>query len=438
MYLDEYLRNKIYFFIDRIKGKKINNLIKKIDIKLNYSNEVKIQLIEDDLKNLLFEVNKFVPYYKNNKFLDFKNLPIITKNIISQNVREYISSKYTKDEVVVVRTSGSYGTPLDYLLTKEKKQNQLAEVIYFGRKNNYDVGIRHGYFRSNPHKTKFKFWLQNETFFASKNLNQNFLKKGVLNLKKNKIKTLIGFPSAISYLAKYSLDQGYTYKDFKVNGVITSSENLTKYQRDVIREAFNCEVHSRYSTEELGVLANEYNEDSGFVINTANYIIEVLALDSDKSVNIGEIGRVVVTDLNSFAMPLIRYETGDLAKVKKFLCVDKGWVESLESLSGRTIQVLYSTKDEALYPLYLDTIMEKYTCFAQHQLIQYDRCNFLIKLVKNSNFCSSKFNLDTFKTQFFEWLGTDAKLKVEFVEDIEKLPSGKRPYIINNYKKFDV
>src|SRR5690606_32606265 len=108
MYLDEYLRNKIYFFIDRIKGKKINNLINKINIKLNYSNKVKIKLIENELKNLLFEVNKFVPYYKNNQFLDFKNFPIITKNIISQNVREYISSKYTKDEVVVVRTSGSY------------------------------------------------------------------------------------------------------------------------------------------------------------------------------------------------------------------------------------------------------------------------------------------------------------------------------------------
>lgn len=436
MYLDEFIRNKTFFIMDNLKGRHISKKIDFLDKFYSCSKEKQLQIINRKLELLLRDVVNNVPFYSGKKSSKLSSFPIINKKYISENTESFYSKKYSQPDLVPVRTSGSYGTPLTYFLTKSKKQSQFAEVIFFSRKSGYDVGVRHGYFRSNPHKTKLKFWIQNETFFASKHLDEKFIQTGIKNLKEKKIKSLIGFPTAISFLAKKCIEQGYTPSDFNVRGVITSSENLTSHQREVINQAFDCEIHSRYSTEELGVLGNQYNEASGFEMNTCNYIIEVLKLDKDESVEIGEIGRIVVTDLHSNAMPLIRYETGDLGKVGSFICNERKWVDNISTLSGRAIQIIYNTKGNPLYPLFLDTIMESYNTFSQHQLIQLTGKEYVINLVPNTNYSKDSFDLQAFLKNFYDWLGNDANIKINFVEDIEKLPSGKRPYIINRYKEF--
>lgn len=437
MYLDELIRNKLFFLLDALKGRGISKKISSLNRFYSLQEEKQLPIINRKLKVFLDDITRNVPFYVTRKeFSDLRDFPIMNKKDIAQDTNSFYSKKYNLKSLIPVRTSGSYGTPLVYFLTKIKKESQLAEVIFWGRKSGYDVGVRHGYFRSAPHKTKFKFWMQNETFFASKKLNEEFIFKGIKNLRKKKIKSLIGFPSAISFLAKSCLEQGYTPSDFKVKGVITSSENLTNHQRDTMIKAFNCEVHSRYSTEELGVLGNQYNEESGFVMNTYNYIIEVLKLDRDESVEVGEIGRIVVTDLHSNAMPLIRYETGDLGKVGSFICNEKKWVNNITTLSGRAVQIIYSTNDTPLYPLYFDSIMDNYDIFSQYQLIQMSKKDFVIKLVPNQNYSEENFNTDEFLNHFHNWLGNDANIEINFVKDIEKLPSGKRPYIINKYKEF--
>ncbi|GIM56336.1 hypothetical protein CAPN006_07300 [Capnocytophaga canimorsus] len=439
MRLGEFIRNKVYFFLDKLKSSVVKNKIDELSVFEQLSEEEKHIISEKKLQILTEDVKKNVPFYKEKNFFELKDFPIVNKKIIAENPTLFYSEKYQLEHLVPVRTSGSYGTPLTYYLTKDKKKRQLAEVIHFGRKSGYDVGICHGYFRSNPHKTKLKFWMQNETFFASKKLDDKFVKFGLNALKKKKIKSLIGFPSSISYLAQYCTEQGFKPKDFSVRGVITSSENLTVNQREIINRAFGCPIHSRYSTEELGVLGNQYDAHSGFEMNTCNYIIEVLKLDSDKSAEIGEIGRIVVTDLHSNAMPLIRYEVGDLGKVERFLCNGKKWVSKIATLSGRVIQIIYNTQGTPLYPLYLDSVMENYDFFIQHQLIQETQKKYTLNLVLNTyQYSKEDIEMEKILRDFYDWLGADAQISVNFVDDIEKLSSGKRPYIINRYKDFSI
>jgi len=225
-------------------------------------------------------------------------------------------------------------------------------------------------------------------------------------------------------------------KKYHVSGVITQSENLSKNQREVISEAFHCPVHNRYSTEEFGVLGMEYDQESGFEMNCCNYIIEVLDLHKDEPVKEGEIGRVVVTDLHSNAMPLVRYETGDLAIVGSYLDNERRWVGNLSELSGRTVQILFNTKGNPLYPLHLDEIMDPYHSIAQYQLIQQGQKDYTIKLVLGKKFQERTFDIDKLKAELNQWLGDDALITITYVEYIEQLPSGKRPYIINKYQTF--
>ena len=90
-----------------------------------------------------------------------------------------------------------------------------------------------------------------------------------------------------------------------------------KQLRINLRKVFGCNVVSRYSNQENGILAQELVDSDYFVINNASYWIEFLKLIQMWGADIGELSRVVVTDLFNYATPVIRYDTGDLAVVEK-------------------------------------------------------------------------------------------------------------------------
>lgn len=387
------------------------------------------------LAELLTKASNDTLFYKD--FNDKRSLvsfPIMTKATLIQNSSGLRSKSYSESKTVRVRTSGSYGMPAIFYLSERKKRRQWAEVLYYGAHCGYQVGTAHAYFRSNPPKSKLRFFIQNEYFFASKILDDCFAAKAVQQLSKKKIKIIIGFPSAIAYLATYCLQKCYNPSDFAIEGIISCSENLTNRHRAVIEKAFGVPVHNRYSTEELGVLGYQYEKEGVFHLNTAHYIFEVIQMESDTSVAIGEVGRVVVTDLYSEAMPLIRYETGDLAVLEAVFDCEPTWAKQLKAFSGRSIQLLQSVDGKQLYPLYFDTIMDAFPYFEQYQIIQESETSFTIVLVPNFAFENEKFITSSFLKPFKNWLGDEALITIRFQSDIEMLPSGKRPYVINRLK----
>ncbi len=390
-------------------------------------------------QDVLIKLNRFlnevqtssVFYANNNPGTNLSGYPIVKKRLLKEHMEQVLSSKYTRKELVPVTTSGSYGVPFTFYLTPQKKKRQLAEVIHFSSRAGYRVGVCHGYFRTNLPKSSRKLWFQNQIFIPSKVLDKHFLENTRSLLKSKKVKVLIGFPSAMALLATYCLEQGDRPEEFGIQGILAFAENLTAKHRDYLVKAFGCPVHSRYATEELGVLGYQTDNHSGFELNSLNYIIEVLDLDKDVSVKPGEVGRVVVTDLHSDAMPLIRYETGDLAQLGQVFDENPNWAKSLTSLSGRSVQLLYATNGERLYPLYMDLFMEESEIFVQYQMIQESKKLFTLKLVPKSNYDPADFSEDALIADLKNWLGSDAEINIQLVEDIEKLPSGKRPYIIN-------
>ncbi|MBR8729417.1 hypothetical protein IX332_000737 [Porphyromonas levii] len=418
------IRNKVFCLLKR------ENIVKYVE-ELKYaerSSDFYDKQKNSNIERFFHEIS-LVPYYKEYAGRNLNEFPVMQKAYIQKNLDLFLNPKYKDEKLITLHTSGSYGLPSKFYVTQEKKQKQLAEVIYFGKKVGYDVGVKHMYIRSVVHKSKFKQFVQNEWYLGAKNLDESFFSRARDLLIKKKIKVIIGFPTAIHRIAEYCHKRGDKPSDFCVEGIITSSENLTSVQRELFEKVWNCKVCSRYSTEEFGVLANQYEKDGKFCLNSLNYIVEILDLNSDKPAKPGDIGRLVVTDLHSFAMPLIRYDTGDLAKLDDNIKVDSfGHLTEFGMLSGRAMQIITTTSGESRYPLYFDSIMEKYPAIVQYQLIQETndqyRCLVVCDIIDNAMYSTILKDLQ-------DWVGSDANISVEKVEEIEKLPSGKRPYIIN-------
>ena len=227
---------------------------------------------------------------------------------------------------------------------------------------------------------------------------------------------MIGYASAILALAEYCNKKGDKPEQFNLKGIITSSETLYESTRNLIKETFGCDVISRYSTEEFGVLAHECTVENLHHVNELSYIVEL--------------GRVVVTDLFSHAMPLIRYDTGDLAILgEECNCNLKGMV--LERIEGRSIETIYDTNGERVSAFAINGAMRDLNNVYQYQFVQESPLINTIKLCVSNEFRESEVIISRFKNI----LGDKASIKIEYVDEIPKLKSGKRPYIISNYKK---
>lgn len=83
--------------------------------------------------------------------------------------------------------------------------------------------------------------------------------------------------------------------------------------RAVFREAWNVPLVDVYTAEEVGYIALQCPDHEHYHVQSENVIVEILD-DSGQPCRPGEIGRVVLTTLHNFAMPLIRYEIGDYAE----------------------------------------------------------------------------------------------------------------------------
>lgn len=207
---------------------------------------------------------------------------------------------------------------------------------------------------------------------------------------------------------------------------------MLEEDRRIIENAFNCPVLGRYSCEEFGVLAHECLPEKNYHLNTASYYFEILASDGDRPVQPGEPGRVIVTDLFSHAMPLIRYDTGDLAVLGKD-CPCGLRTPVLERIEGRHTEMIYDTSGRMVSPLAMITpIARTIEGIFQFQFIQKEQKKYCLKIVPMSIYPYDRAGL--IKEKLLAVLGPEAEIDFEYLESIKPLPSGKRPYIVNKYK----
>lgn len=381
---------------------------------------------KNKLKNLLDHAINTTEYYKGySNYKTLEEYPVIEKKVIKENYNHFISSAYNKDKLIPMTTSGSYGTPFTFLLTKQKKEMQHAEVLFFSKWANFDIGVKHGYVVSKIKSKKDQF-IQNQFSIAPFKISEEWLSNEKERIISNKLKVLIGYPSAIGAIAKYFNSKK---EFFKLDGVITISEVLTDDVRISIKKAFGVNAISRYSTEELGVLAIECEKNQKHHINNINYIVEILDINENKPVKPGEMGRVVVTDLYSHAMPLIRYDTGDLAILGQGDCECGIKTPYLETLSGRKLEEIYSPEGTVIASMGLNGKMRDIENVLQFQLIQIGEKDYQINLVVMEEFSSE----DEIIKRYKELIGKDANIIIKYMQDIPPLSSGKRPYILQRY-----
>ena len=420
----------LFWIKDLLSGGKIYKAYK--DIKYSYSNGNLD--FEKDINDLLQHASNTTDFYKEYRGKKLEDFPIINKMVIKENFNEIQSKQYKGKKLHKMSTSGSTGTPLTVVQDKNKRARVIAAVIFFGKLCGYTFGQRQMFLRvwvKSVKKSPIKKFIQNMITEDISNLNDSKLEEISTILEKdNKIRNILSYASTLEKLANYL--EKKEKRSYGLTSIISGSELLQENVREKLKETFKCNVVSRYANEENGILGQDCIENNHEIhLNLADYYFEFLKLEDDTPAEEGELARIVITDLWNYALPMIRYDTGDLAIVGKAECSLKSNLV-IKEIFGRKVDLIYNTYEEPVSPHLITNNMWEVKGIKQFKFIQQDRFKYKILLnLEKDSVCNETDLINKFK----KLMGENSEIEIEYTEEIPVLNSGKRKYIENLYRK---
>jgi phenylacetate-CoA ligase len=99
----------------------------------------------------------------------------------------------------------------------------------------------------------------------------------------------------------------------KIEQFLTVSDRIDPQLRKLVNEVFGARIIDRYSSEEFGYIALQCPVHDHLHVCSPSLVVEVVD-DEGNACDVGVPGRVLITSLHNFAMPLIRYDIGDIAE----------------------------------------------------------------------------------------------------------------------------
>lgn len=143
---------------------------------------------------------------------------------------------------------------------------------------------------------------------------------------------LCTFPSLLLEILRHARGENIELPPLKE--VIGVGEASPPELAGLCREVWDAPLASTYTAAETGAMAFQCLERGRWHLQAEKSLIEVLD-PAGKPCAAGETGRVIVTPLHNFAMPLLRYEIGDLATVGEGPCPCGRKLPILEAIPGR-------------------------------------------------------------------------------------------------------
>lgn len=417
------MRNAAFITMDTLKGKPLQRSLANIK-RYWQSPDMFGQWRRNQLQDTLRNARSNIPFYKDLKHTELSDFPIISKQDIKSDHDAFLCSKYKNKRLYKVSTSGSTGEPFTCFHDKSKQVRKMADLLFYNMLAEYRVGMRHALIRT-TYKSKFKQWLQNEVWIDPTYWNDS-LRFEILNkLKNNNIKVVIGYPSILADVADYCLNEGHSPEDFSMASFISTSECLIPKQRTKIIKAFGCKVFSRYASEEFGIIGQAENGCSTFSINTGSLIVEILEPNETKPVAPGNAGRVVITDLFLRAMPLIRYDIGDLA-IPGETSPDGLGCKSLNSLEGKITHSVFDVQGQRVSPLAIFVAFKGLAGIREFQVAQVGKAHYELRLTPEDASGEHKA-----RARLHGIFGPEARIDIKKLHAITTLSSGKKIAVLN-------
>ena len=230
---------------------------------------------------------------------------------------------------------------------------------------------------------------------------------------------IMAYPSVIHTLADHAAETNTKLSNLQE--VRTFGEALEPSTQEICREVWGVEVVDLYSSEEVGHIALQCPQMPHYHVQAEDLLVEVLD-EQDRPCAPGEVGRVVVTTLNNYAMPLLRYEIGDYAQLGEPCPCGRG-LPVLKQILGRQRNMFILPSGEKRWPNLIVTDDEPPLPPHQFQVAQRSRTLIELRLVTDLPFSPSQQEQAIERVR--RGLGNAFEYRLVFVDEIPRSPRGK-------------
>ena len=364
---------------------------------------------------------------------ELQNLPFLTKADLKRE-QEGVRSCERFMLLTPKTTGGSTGVPVTIPKTRSAMAWELAATWRGYSWAGIDIGDRQARFWGVPFHQKDRWRARlidrvaNRKRCSAFAFSESDLQAYTLALKSFSPRYFYGYVSMLEEYAKFIRRNGITLP-FKLQCIITTSEVLAATQRRLIEDTFSTKVFNEYGSGELGSIAHEC-EDGSLHVSAENMIVEVVS--GNRPSQPGEVGELVITELNNYATPLIRYRTGDFASLSNNPCKCGRILPVINNLYGRSYDTIRNIEGKLFHGEFMMYIFEdaqrSNLGIQAFQVIQESWQSFLIKIVPGGGYgkATEEFITHRIREQFDQ----NAVVRFEIVGEITRAASGKMRLII--------
>jgi phenylacetate-CoA ligase len=396
------------------------------------------------LRELLRDAAENVPYYQSlfqkldatpddfRELSDLERLPVLEKQHIRDNPDQFLNRRADRSRLIEDHTSGSTGQPLRFFLTVEQKTYEMAYAIRFWRWAGYRTGARIAAFRHYiPGTPNDPLWQHNRRthtlFFSVYDMKPANLRAYVEEFNRFRPEFVRGYPSSIYILAQFAASEGL--RVHMPRAVLSSSETLSPEMRAVIERVLQCPVYDWWGSNERVVTACQCERGGLLHVNGEGGILELVP-SADNAGTGGQ--RMIGTGLINHAMPLIRYDLGDLAVPAKEPCPCGRGLPCVERILGRVNDTIVTGEQKYIPSVRFYTLFETHDKVRQFQVVQTSPNAVVVRIVPASTFDGAETS--DLRGKLARFLGDAVKIDFELVDHIQPEPSGKIRNVVSLVK----
>jgi phenylacetate-CoA ligase len=402
------------------------------------------ELQDEKLRRLVRHAYRNVPYYRAAMQRarlrpedirgqdDLCKLPYLTKSDVRRHLYfDMMSETADKRDMLKISTSGSTGEPFVCYADRAQLEFRWAATLRAQEWTGYQFGDRcvrlwHQTLGMTPRQVwmeRVDAALTRRKFIPVFEMSDAKLERMMNEIAEWQPVLMDGYAEALDFLAHYLKSRGKIA--VRPKALMSSAQTLPGSSRLLIEEAFGCKVFDKYGAREFSGIAYECEMHRGHHVVAEGYIVEILR-DGQPAAP-GETGEIVITDLNNYCFPFIRYRIGDLGTAVDPTneCSCGRGMPLIGNIEGRVQSIIQGTDGRYVPGAFFSHYLKEFDHAIQRfQVVQERRNALTFRVVKGGRYSDDV--LEEVLTTFRKHLGEDMQIDVEFVENVEMVRTGKR------------
>lgn len=283
-------------------------------------------------------------------------------------------------------------------------------------------------------RTRLGRWMRDEKWLNSFRMSQELMASHVDFINRYRPARIIAHVESIVELARYVERRGLVVHS--PTTIATSAGCLQPHMRELLLRVFRTEVFNQYGvrSREVAGMGTECERHEGLHVPLQCVLIEVLR-DYGSPAEPEETGRIAVTSLVNYAMPLIRYEIGDLGAWADAPCSCGRIWPLLRSVTGRISDTFVTSAGTLVAGEYFNYVFYLQDWVDRFQVVQESTSSILARIVPRYDlpgFAAAKeAGVEEILKKVRLAMGEDCAVSFEFLDHIEPSASGKYRFTIS-------